>query len=854
MSNMTAISKDDFLACLKASHVISPKQLVDALADISSDEPKQIAVELVRKKLLTRWQAKYLIAGHSLLHVGNYLLLERLRRNEFGDRFLAVHEQLDRLVEIQILPKSLNDQCELRDKFLSSASIAAQVDHPNLVHVYDIDQERKRLYLVVEHTTGKPLSSFDPADLSAMDIARLVEQSLLGLQAAHEQGIVHGLIDENNVIVTDEEQIKIQNLVMSSLENPDHSTATPAGDIRAVGAMGHELLKCLDSKNAGQSELAAVIENVQSADSVDLPHILSLLELWIEQNGKSSTQTVNSGLAIETASIAEAAPEKTTAPLDSNNDLDRTARQSFLQRQNPAAVIGVAASICLLTLGSVAWLAYSTTRARPVANMTTVVKPPTTSTPVEFKQDRPELKATGQPHRSGKQLKQHGKDVPDQKLTMQEIQAELDKIGSDKTVLATTQVSAEPDAKSPPRQSGGSPTESAPPIKANPSVSEPDSGNPDEQPTLSELDESAMPDETDVANSSTGAAGKAAADDDKASKNTSADFENPFEAFPRFTDLGNIADVSPREIGSVHVPPNILMAVEIISGDAISRSKCNFELARSPDAKQRWFASFIKRKGAPAVKVGEFFKQDDTFFFQWDPGAAESDDHNYLRNCVLKLTGNNEKATFLNLRAPVEIEGLAITQENGMARVDADIQWLPDPDNLKIEVIPMPYQGVPKSYMFPPDRQVGKRQPVFVFFTDEAKDRFFYVQVTADLKKTLKLNSALMFNALDGSNPVVADQKIIESVTNHITHVATVTNADYEQVKVAERPDEIKYDDFEELKKGYKKAAETAQAQKVRLLEYANMFPALYGKAIPLRVYFVMDGMQIELARSSPTE
>ena len=128
------------------------------------------------------------------------------------------------------------------------------------------------------------------------------------------------------------------------------------------------------------------------------------------------------------------------------------------------------------------------------------------------------------------------------------------------------------------------------------------------------------------------------------------------------------------------------------------------------------------------------------------------------------------------------------------------------------------------------------------------------MQVSADVKKTLKLQSALMFNALDGSNPVVANPEFIEKVANQITHLAGVTNADYEQIKVADRPKDIKYDDFEQLKKGYKKAAETAQSQKVTLLEYANMIPALYGKTIPLRVYFEMENMQIELAKSSPNE
>ncbi len=855
---MTANSKDDFLACLKASKVIVPEQLEEALADIDSDDPRQIAIALVRRELLTKWQAKYLVAGHSRLHVGNYQLLERLRRNEFGDRFLAVHEQLDRLVEIQILPKSLNDQQDLREKFLSSASVASQVDHPNLVHVYDIDQEGKRLYLVVEHTVGKLLSSFDSTKFSTMDVARLVEQSLKGLKAAHEKGIVHGLINKHNVIVTDAEQIKIQNLVMASLENPNHATATQAEDIQAVGKLGHELLDGLEANNKGRQELAAIIEAVESTESVDVTEIRGQLESWITQHDQSSTQTLISGIGIETTLIDGAkptTPANSTDPSDLRETVEPISELSFLQRQNPVAVVGIAATICLLTLGGVAWLAYSINQSKPVAKKTTVMKPMTNSETVSIEQERANPNPAGKPSRSPALLESSGESLKFKPLTDEEIKAEVEKIGGDQNALSMTAVSAETADDRLEAKLADSPAESAPAIDSLPV--EPASASATSEEKTKAIDLGNAPEkspQTELARPAAMAGKPETVDDEKVEGSVSRDFEKPFVDFPRYAELGDIADASPQEIGKVYLPPNILMGLEIVSGDAISRSKCVFELERATNDRQRWFANFRKRKSSPAVKVGEFFKEGDTFYFRWEPTAAEDDDHNYLRNCALKLVGNDEKITFLNLRTPIEIEGLAITQEGGIAKVETDIQWLPDPDSLKIEVIPLPYTGIPKSFMFPPDRQIQKRQPVIVFFSEQEKDRFFYLQVSADVRKTLKLQSALMFNALDGSSPVVADPKLIEAVADRITRLAVVTNADYEQIKVADRPSDIKYDDFEELKKGYKKAAETAQAQKVTLLEYANILPALYGKTIPLRVYFEMDNMQIELATSAPNQ
>ena len=97
---MAEISKEDFLACVEASGIVDNEYLDANKIKFAGLSTTAIAKDFIRDEILTPWQAKYLLSGRSRLHIGNYRLLERIRRDEFGDRFFAIHEQLDRMVEI----------------------------------------------------------------------------------------------------------------------------------------------------------------------------------------------------------------------------------------------------------------------------------------------------------------------------------------------------------------------------------------------------------------------------------------------------------------------------------------------------------------------------------------------------------------------------------------------------------------------------------------------------------------------------------------------------------------------------------------------------------------------------------
>ncbi len=181
------------------------------------DNVAQLARQLIDCGGLTDWQARYLLSGKHHLRVGQYVLLERLPIRAVGDRFLAIHKTLDRKVEVNWFPASLADDNELFAGFLERASRVARLDHPNLVHLYDIDQESGRFYFVFEHDEGTPLDRLPAGELSARQIAGLSRQLLDGLDYAHGQGLIHGQLNETQVRVDSTNRVRISNMGLASM-------------------------------------------------------------------------------------------------------------------------------------------------------------------------------------------------------------------------------------------------------------------------------------------------------------------------------------------------------------------------------------------------------------------------------------------------------------------------------------------------------------------------------------------------------------------------------------------------------------------------------------------------------------
>jgi len=125
--------------------------------------------------------------------VGKYRIVEKLGQGAMGEVFRALDPVLERQVAIKIITGKLSQDERARDRFLREAKAAAQLNHPNIITVYDFGEEQGIAYMAMELLEGSDLRDLleRNAIAGAFDRLAIIEQILDGLAFAHGKGVVH---------------------------------------------------------------------------------------------------------------------------------------------------------------------------------------------------------------------------------------------------------------------------------------------------------------------------------------------------------------------------------------------------------------------------------------------------------------------------------------------------------------------------------------------------------------------------------------------------------------------------------------------------------------------------------------
>ena len=135
--------------------------------------------------------------------------------------YKALDTRLGREVAIKMLLPHVRDTT--RKRFVQEATAAAQLNHPGIMAIHDIDEENDRLFLVVEYVEGVSLSHYVPS--RAEVVIDLGTQIATALQYAHEREIIHRDIKPANIKVTPEGVIKIMDLGLALPRDANRVTA-----------------------------------------------------------------------------------------------------------------------------------------------------------------------------------------------------------------------------------------------------------------------------------------------------------------------------------------------------------------------------------------------------------------------------------------------------------------------------------------------------------------------------------------------------------------------------------------------------------------------------------------------------
>ena len=163
--------------------------------------------------------------------ISHYNILEKVGEGGMGVVYKAQDTTLDRFVAIKFLPAHLSATGENKSRFLQEAKAAAALNHPNILNVYEIDEQDGMMFLVMEYLDGETLKDHMSNLTSgpglpykqALDWAVLIAK---GLKAAHDKNIIHRDIKPQNIMLTGSGNVKIMDFGLAKLKSGAGLTKT----------------------------------------------------------------------------------------------------------------------------------------------------------------------------------------------------------------------------------------------------------------------------------------------------------------------------------------------------------------------------------------------------------------------------------------------------------------------------------------------------------------------------------------------------------------------------------------------------------------------------------------------------
>jgi eukaryotic-like serine/threonine-protein kinase len=197
-----------FVDALRRSGLLAMTQIDRALKEfpVERTSANDGARRFVALGLLTAFQVKRLLSGKTDgFFLGPYVMLEPLGDVRGGKVYRARHRAMNRVVAIKLLTPDRTRSEAMREAFQSATRAAVQLLHPNIVTTFDANQCGERMYAVLEFATGRDLGAYvrESSQLPVKTACAIARQIALALAHAHDRGVVHGLLNPDNVLVGD---------------------------------------------------------------------------------------------------------------------------------------------------------------------------------------------------------------------------------------------------------------------------------------------------------------------------------------------------------------------------------------------------------------------------------------------------------------------------------------------------------------------------------------------------------------------------------------------------------------------------------------------------------------------------
>ena len=162
-----------------------------------------------------------------------YEIMEKIGTGGMSDVYKAKDHKLNRFVAVKVLKQEFSENANFVSKFRVEAQAAAGLMHPNIVNVYDVGQEDGIYFIVMELVEGITLKKYieKKARLSFKEAVSIAIQVCMGIEAAHNNHIIHRDIKPQNIIISKEGKVKVTDFGIAKAATSNTITSNVMGSV-----------------------------------------------------------------------------------------------------------------------------------------------------------------------------------------------------------------------------------------------------------------------------------------------------------------------------------------------------------------------------------------------------------------------------------------------------------------------------------------------------------------------------------------------------------------------------------------------------------------------------------------------
>ncbi len=156
---------------------------------------------------------------NDIVQIGHYQVRHKIAEGGFGAVFLAFDPRLERDVAIKLLHGYHAMEADHAARFVREARSAARLNHPGIVQIYDVVEEKDRMAIVMEYIQGSTLGQYlrDHPELSLQQKLFIAADIAETLYAAHKEGIIHRDVKPGNVMLDQHGHVKLTDFSLARL-------------------------------------------------------------------------------------------------------------------------------------------------------------------------------------------------------------------------------------------------------------------------------------------------------------------------------------------------------------------------------------------------------------------------------------------------------------------------------------------------------------------------------------------------------------------------------------------------------------------------------------------------------------